>query len=186
VPPDLAAGLDRVWQRLAAAVADRSSPWRTPVVATAGADGPDGRVMVLRGVDRTTAALTFFTDRRAAKAAAIAAAPAVVVVGYDPAERLQLRLRGRATIDSTGPAADAAWAALSPDARNAYRTAASPGSSAASSPVAARLDGDGRATFARLIVTVAGIDVLDLAGPVHRRARYRRAVAGWTATWCVP
>lgn len=184
--PDLAAGLDRVWARLAAAVDDRGSPLRTPVVATAGRDGADGRVMVVRGVDRTAAILTFYTDVRAAKVAAIGAMSGVAVVGYDPREHFQLRLRGTATIASTGAAVDGIWSALSPTARRAYRTVAAPGAIARSSDEAAQLDGDGRATFALLVVTVAQVEWLDLAGPVHRRARHRRTAAGWDASWCVP
>lgn len=184
--PELAAGLDRAWAVLAAAVATRDAPLRTPVVATAGDGGADGRVMVLRGVDRPAATLTFFTDVRAAKVAAVALAPDVAVVGYDAGERLQLRLRGTAAIATTGAAVVAAWTALSPDARDAYRTAAAPGSPADSSAAAARLAGDGRATFALLVVSLAEIEWLDLAGPVHRRARYRLVGTEWDAMWCVP
>ena len=183
--PELGAGLDRVWLRLAAAVKDRAAPLRTPVVATAGDGRADGRVMVLRAIDRAPATLTFYTDSRATKVAAVAAAP-VAVIGYDAGDGLQLRMSGVAAVVAAGAAADAAWTALGPAARNAYRTAAAPGTPAGSPATAARLDGDGRATFALLVVTLAEIEWLDLAGPVHRRARYHRTATGWDAQWRVP
>ncbi len=185
--PELAAGLDRVWRRLAAAVADRASPLRTPVVATVADRGADGQIMVLRDVDRSASTLTFFTDVRAAKVTAIAAVPDVAILAYDPGERLQLRLRGVASILSRGDAADAAWSAIGDEGRRSYRTVAPPGTPAESSDAAAQLGaGDGRANFALLTVTVDAVEWLDLAGPVHRRARYHREAGDWHATWCVP
>ena len=184
VPPDDLTGLlDAVWAMLAAAPGDPAAPLRTPVVATAAGGVADGRVMVLRTVDRATAVVTFFTDTRAAKVAAIAAAPAVAVVGYDPATRVQLRLRGTASLVAGG-AADSAWAAVPPPARRAYRTVAAPGTAIATRAADLR-DDDGRATFAVLTVAVTAIDRLDLTAP-HRRAAWQRVGDAWPGTWRVP
>ena len=184
--PELAADFERAWTLLAAAVADRASPLRTPVVATAAGGEADGRVMVLRAVDRPAATLTFFTDRRAAKVAAVAAAPRVAIVAWDSGAHLQLRLRGTATLVAAGPAVDAAWAGVPSLSRRQYRTLAAPGTVADSSDAAAEIGPDARANFALLIVTVSLLESLDLAGAIHRRAHYERVGADWVAGWRVP
>ena len=184
--PELSVVLDRAWTLLGDAVADHASPWRTPIVATAG-DGADGRVMVLRRVDRVAATLTFFTDRRAGKVAAIAAAPSIAVIAYDATERLQLRLRGSGTIVTDDARVESAWAAIGSQGRRAYRTADPPGSPALSVAAAARLgEGNGRADFALLVVTVVSVESLQLTDPVHRRALFRTTVDGWAGEWLVP
>jgi len=171
--------LARAWTSLAAAIDDRTSPLRTPVLVTA---GTDGRVVVLRAVDRDACRLTFFTDARAAKVGQIAADPTVVVVAYDANTLLQLRLHGSATVVDAAAAA-ALWAKVPARARDSYRTAAAPGTPIAD-PIAV-LDGDGRDNFVALSVTVAAVDLLDLGGAAHRRARYR-ASDRWRGTWLVP
>lgn len=169
---------------LAAAVDDPLSSLRTPVVATVRGGAADGRVMVIRAVDRDRATLTFFTDSRAAKVAAVMATPQVAVIAYDPRTRLQFRLVGVAKITAAGAAVESAWAAVPPHARRAYRTLAAPGTPS-TDPTATLGENDGRATFALLTVTVDSIDWLDLATPGHRRAAYDRASA-WRGAWVVP
>jgi hypothetical protein len=61
---DLDAVLAQSWDLLDAAVTDPRAALRTPVVVSAGVDGADGRVMVLRGCDAAAAILTFHTDSR--------------------------------------------------------------------------------------------------------------------------
>ncbi len=179
---DLAAGFDAVWRGLAAAVADRTSPWRTPVLASADADGADGRIVVLRAVDRDSARLTFFTDARAAKVAAVARQPRVAVVAWDPAAQRQVRLRGTGAVATAGPGVEAAWAQVPPSAGRAYRTVAAPGTPLATPDFA---DGDA-AHFAVLTVAVDHVEWLDLAGPAHRRAAFVCRDGEWTGSWLVP
>lgn len=143
--------------------------------------------MVVRAVDPAAATLTFFTDARAAKVAALAAAPDVAVIAYDPDARLQLRLRGTATIAVAGAGVEAAWATVPPSARAAYRTAAAPGTPARSAAAAARLgDDDGRGAFAVLTIAVTVVEWLDLATRGHRRAVHRRDGTAWRGEWRVP
>lgn len=143
--------------------------------------------MVLRAVDRAAATLTFFTDARAGKVAAIVYAPGIAIVAYDASDRLQLRVRGHAAIATAGAAVDRLWATVPPASRRAYRTIASPGSRAESRAVAARLgDSDGRGNFAVMTVGIDTVEWLDLAAPEHRRAVYTRVGAGWDGSWRVP
>ncbi len=179
---DADARIADVWQRLGAAVGDRASPFRTPVVATSGR--ADAQVMVLRAINSARATLTFFSDVRADKMAAVAADPQVAIVAYDPAALLQVRLVGTATVASSGPVVEAHWAAVPPSARRAYSTALPPGTSLPNANFA--LAGDGRAGFAVLTVAIDAIDRLDLAGPDHVRVGSRRVAGRWHSGWRVP
>ncbi len=180
----LVAGFDRVWAMLAVAVDDSSAAFRTPVVATVRNGAADGRVMVLRAVDRDRTTLTFFTDSRAAKVAVVTAAPSVAVVAYDPVTRLQLRLCGIAQVATLGLEVDSAWATVPPGARRAYRTSGAPGTPSPDS-TATLVESDGRAAFSVLTVVVDSIEWLDLATPGHRRAAYQRG-SDWRGSWLVP
>lgn len=154
------------------------------MVATACDGGADGRIMVLRAVDRQQATATFFTDSRAAKVAAVIISPHVAVIAYDPISRLQFRLSGVVEIAVAGVAVDSAWTAVPPHARRAYRTISAPGtpSPTATAPLD---DTDGRANFALITVVIDAIEWLDLATPGHRRAIYQRG-SEWAGKWIVP
>lgn len=193
---DLDVMFEAVWELLQQGARDRRAALHLPVVASAGPDGSDARVMVLRGVDRARHCLRFHTDRRAMKAAQISADPRVCIVGYDADARLQLRLHGVAVVQS-GAEASAHWAATEAFGRRAYRTTLPPGSrlAAPGSGLPAEFErvaaGEppseaGRENFAVLEVTLDRIEWLLLAHSGHRRAVHRRTGNGWHAEWCVP
>ncbi len=140
--------------------------------------------MVLRAVDVACATLTFFTDARAAKLAALNGDARVAVVAYDPVSQTQLRLRGAAAVATDGAAVEACWATVPVSSRRAYATTSAPGSAVPTADV--DLGGDARANFAVLTVFVDEIDRLDLAGPQHVRVAFRRDGAGWRGGWRVP
>jgi hypothetical protein len=173
------------WGHLAAALASRDAPWRTPVLATVTSTGaPRARTIVLRGLDPAEPRLLFHTDRRAAKVADIAASPAVSLLFYDPETRVQLRAEGRARLDSTSDAADAAWAALPPAAHALYATALPPGAPHAGGPPAPAPDA--RANFTCLHVTLARLELLWLGPDRHRRCAFEPGAGGWVGHWLVP
>lgn len=124
---DSASLLTLVWQELAAAVSLPEHPWRIPVLVTGGSQ-PDGRVVVLRRFQRAPDRLTFFTDARSPKLRAIREDPRVAWVFYHPVLRLQVRVRGQATLQPGTPAVRAHWEALSEIHRREYAAATAPGS----------------------------------------------------------
>lgn len=178
-PPD---GLDalaaHVATRLAAAVPDRRSPWRTPVLATARDDGtPSVRTVVLRSVAMPQRHLQIYTDRRSDKVAQIAAQPAVELCFWDPDAREQLRIAGCATASVSGVEVGSAWDALPEASRPMYRAAEAPGTSIAAPDVPA-IGGDGRTAFAVLTVVWERWDWLWLGTETHRRARFHWGADG--------
>jgi pyridoxamine 5'-phosphate oxidase len=191
---DLAGIEGDIWGRLVRGKADRKSPLHTPVVGTA--DG-DLRVMVLRHVDRTAAALRFHTDLRSPKTGAIAAVPRVSLLFYDPGAKIQLRCSGDGQIGSTDAVTDAAWAASSAASRRCYLAPVAPssGTAAPTSGLPPEYDSRlpsvaeseaGRANFATLTIILDRIDWLYLAHDGHRRALFERSGDQWSAGWLIP
>lgn len=191
---DLDASLDEAWAQLVRGAADRRSGMHTVQVATAGADGPRLRTVVLRGADAATRTIRFHTDIRSEKAAHLLADPRIELCAYDPAAKLQLRLRGEAALHTDGPLVEAAWAATSAGSRVCYRAALGPGTpldhpaEGDPAPAARNPDdpGHGRAVFAAVSVTVGRIDWLYLASRGHRRAAFDWTSDGWRGRWLAP
>jgi len=185
---DLDAVLAEAWRLLARGVADRRSPFHTPTFATVGADGaPALRTMVLRGVEVGTRTLRLHTDRRAAKAAELAADHRVALHVYDAAAQIQVRLAGVATWHSDDAVSAAAWTASQSGARRCYAATVAPGQ-AVTAPPPAPPEGDGSAHFAVVRCQVDRLEWLWLAAAGHRRARFVWPEAGEppAATWLAP
>lgn len=191
-PPDLDALTAHVLRRLADATTDVAAPWRTPMLATLSEAGtPTLRTVVLRAVDPARRQLRINTDRRSAKAGQIARNPAVELCFWDPAAREQLRVAGRATVDSAGPGADTAWSALSPASSAIYRAGPPPGTPT-SGPTP--LDhtpydpaGGSRDAFALVTLFWQSWDWVWLGQDAHRRACLRwRADGNLDGGWAVP
>jgi hypothetical protein len=181
---DLTHVREHTWTGLSRAVADQSSPMRTPVLATVDMNGaPQARTVVLRAVDAEGWRVFWYTDIRAPKVAHLRGDARASLAFHDPVERLQWRLSGRTCIRSGDANAAAAWAALSQVSRRNYRTQLPPGT-------AMPLPGDGIAGDAgegetgrdrcAVIELVVGTgDWLWLLPRGHRRARITRDAATW-------
>lgn len=189
--------LGQIWQLLVRGGADRRSPLHTPVVTSVSTDGaPDARVMVLRKADPSRALLRFHTDARSPKCLALNG-QRVAILGYHPAEKIQLRIFGLATIEVEGAEVDAAWAASSLFARRCYLAEQPPGTSleAPGSGLPAEIEGEqpteqqvapARPNFALLHVHIKKIDWLYLTNSGHRRARFELNDNAWAAEWTAP
>lgn len=197
---DLGLSFARAWDLIEEGAVKRMSPAHTPVVATVdGQDTPQLRVMVLRFADRSKRSLRFHTDARSAKAAEITAGQTASVLIYDPLQKLQLRLVGRALIASDGPDVDSAWRDSTTFARRCYMAEHAPGAPAERptsglpgwverrQPLEAEL-ADYRENFALLWFEVSSLEWLYLANSGHRRARWewQHEAASWSGRWLVP
>ena len=81
-------------------------PFHTGVLATTRPDGCELRTVVLRSVDSETRSLVVHTDARSDKVRQIRADPRVSWLFYDPRRKVQLRLRGEATLSERSPTAE--------------------------------------------------------------------------------
>jgi 3-hydroxyisobutyrate dehydrogenase len=197
--PSLEALHCALWATLETAATDRHAGWHTMIVGTATSDAvPDLRTVVLRGCDSPMRRLRFHTDARAPKLDVLRVNPAIALLFYDPALKVQLRLRGRAAIHEQGPLADSAWASTGLMSRRCYLAVEPPGAAAAE-PITGLPPGletrapgreeseAGRANFAVVTVEAAAADLLYLAAAGHKRAQFSwDKGAPVSARWCAP
>ena len=191
---DLDKALDHIWSRLEAAVADRDDPYRLPGVATIAPDGaPTVRTVCLRDADRAAWRLRFHTDSRSAKAAQLAADPRVMLLFYDPVEKLQIRASGLAELHRDDETARAAWAVAQDFSRRTYFVEPGPGtpwpeptSGMPDDPAAFAQQEKGFAVFMPVDVRLGRLEWLHLAARGQRRAAYDRQDGRIAASWLIP
>jgi hypothetical protein len=175
---------------LAAAIKDRAAPFRTVALATVAAEGaPDVRTVVLRSFDAGARRLSVHTDARSTKVAQIQAHPAVALLAWDPARRLQLRLRGQASLRAGDAMTRDAWEGLPGATRHLYRLRQAPGTTL-TDPSPNQYDEAPEAFgFARFLVVEIAFDRLEALHLTHLgqiRARFDFAGAAVDAAWLVP
>lgn len=187
---DLNASLATAWRLLADGVADLRAPARTPTLATTGRDGaPELRTVVLRACDAERRNLAFHTDSRSAKVAEIEAGSRVGLHVYDPAWRIQLRLRCKATLHRRDAVAAGHWAETPPTSRIAYQIVDVPGArlgAPGDAVFSASATGDGADNFIAVRLAVREIEWLYLHDAGHRRALFRWLGEDWSGTWLAP
>lgn len=171
-------------------VADRHSAFRTPTLATVdGEGGPDLRTVVLRAFDASARTLAVHTDARSAKAAQLRANPLVALHVWDAGRRLQIRLRGRASLHTDDATARAAWDGLSSFGRQLYRVRPIPGTTLPD-PSEAQLDllpeADGFGLLTVIAVAFDRLDSLRLTDDGQIRARFDWSADGCRTAWIVP
>lgn len=196
------------WDRLAHAVADRASAWRTPALATVTPQGrPAVRTIVLRHVDKAERELLFFTDSRSPKLKDFAHRAEAELCFYDPTVNLQVRASGPLGL------ADLAfrrrvWEQTPLASRRAYLIHQAPGADLSGPGSGLPKEIEGRVPDAEEIEAgfqhfdvirfeVREIDILELHRAGDRRARLTRALprdrpvpdkklTKWQMTWVQP
>lgn len=195
-PPDFYDDLDALqaalWRLLAEGAAHGRSGFHLPTLATITADGrPRARTVVLRAADGETGTLRFHCDRRSDKATEISSKSACALTAYDAAEKIQIRIEGRASLHTDDTVADAAWAGSRAMSRVCYGTRPGPGTAlshggAYALPDEAEAITLGRPHFAVVVVRAEALDCLYLDRRGHRRAGWQREGEAWVGRWLAP
>lgn len=126
-----------IWRQLRRASADRRHPWRVVALCTQGADGPAARSVILRQVQEDERRLVFYTDRRTAKLRELAQCDRVALLCWDAHHRQQLRMTGRAGVETDADTVARHWAAVPALGQQDYASRRAPGSPRASPPTTA-------------------------------------------------
>jgi general stress protein 26 len=167
----------QIWKELGRASLDRHHEWRTPVLASADADGlPDARTVVLRQVDALAGQLTFYTDSRSPKAAQLQAKASAMLVFWSARLSWQLRVRVACSVITSGPEVDTLWQGVKHlAAAGDYLAPLPPGT--VLSPGSGMADADKANepapthSFSLLRAQVQRMDWLELSREGHRRAQ---------------
>lgn len=180
--PDFYDSLDlslaQSWACLEDGVINRRSGFHTLVAATIGVDGaPRARTVVLREADRAGRIIRFHTDRRSPKFQELKHDPRISLHGYDAKQKVQLRVRGIASLHEEDAIADAAWASSRSFSRVCYGV--QPGSGAAIDeggdyllPSTDETIEAGRSHFSAVVIAVKSLEWLYLSHSGHRRALF--------------
>ena len=188
-PTNVSTILDETWQHLKSAAETETHPWRLGNLATVAKDRPRVRTVVLRDVQTEARELICYTDQRSDKVKEIRAASSVEWVTYDPITRVQIRLRGNATVHSYDERAAQHWNESSHEHRRGYITVSRPGTKAESAVpnlpdyLFDRLPNDeeaqlGYENFAVIVCHIEHLDWLQLRRNGHLAAQFR-----WTDKW---
>ena len=172
----------RIWTELQRAANDRHHEWRTPVLATVGADGLlQARTVVLRQAHSKLGQLQIYTDSRSSKVAEMTATPGVMRTFWSKRLGWQLRVQATTEVQQTGGGGevDAIWARVSQSpAAGDYLSAHAPGD-LVHGPGVAEAGVAPAHHLAIITAQVQSIDWLKLARSGHRRAFIQADSGSW-------
>ena len=177
--------VDDVWQRLDRAAQDPDDPFRTPVMTTIGKDGPHGRIVILRHVDRAKRELLIYSDSRARKIGDVGRYPRVQWVFWNPLDKVQVRASGMATAHVRDAISETHLENVPPFRRPSYASTLEPGHPI-DAPGRFQNSPESPLHFAVVSCIVDSLDVLILNDPSHHRARLIYEGSKANSTWIVP
>ena len=166
---------DAAWRRMEDAARDRRGPAHLVTLATAGQDGPDARLLVLRRADRIAGEVEVWTNGKSAKIGALEEDPRATVLIWDPDAQLQVRLGVHVDI-LPGPAD--VWETLPIHAKRNYGVGPAP-SDPLSTPEEALSATPSRDAFVKLVCRVHRMECLHFDQDLHRRAVFTADHRGW-------
>lgn len=183
------------WNRLVNGAVKSRDPLHTPCVATHSGNDISLRTVVLRKAIPETKELRFHTDTRSKKWQELTLNPSISALFYDAADRIQIRLKGRAELQLNNDITADAWQKTSLSSRRCYLTNFDP-SSFTDNPTSGlpeQIEQEnftleesemGYQNFGIVSIKVQNIDWLWLHHAGHRRA-YFDYVSG-SFSWMIP
>ena len=119
--------LDEIWALLTKGVTDRGEDFRLPVVVLNSHNGPDARIVVLRGAFQERNTLRFHTAIRSEKIEFIKNNNEIYFLFYYKERKIQVRAAGNATIHYTNKTTEEAWKKTQVISRKCYLASNAPG-----------------------------------------------------------
>jgi 3-hydroxyisobutyrate dehydrogenase len=116
------------WNRLVNGAVKSRDPLHTPCVATHSGNDISLRTVVLRKAIHESRELRFHTDTRSKKWQELTLNPTISALFYDAADRIQIRVKGRAELHFNNDLTTNAWQKTSLSSRRCYLTNFDPSS----------------------------------------------------------
>lgn len=184
--PSLSEVQAQVWDSLSAAVEEQGQEWRTFSLATLDHERrPRVRTVVLRGVAREEGQLCFFTDPRTPKWEELSEASFAEALFWNSQTKEQLRCQCRASFHEGDELAARYQAQVPLNMAGDYAAEAVPGGQIGTPEEGCKLRENW--SFGVVVLTVEGMDWLQLRGEGHRRAGFQRRKRGdWEMSWLQP
>ena len=189
---DLKKSLEFVFSNLEKGVTERGHHFHLLVLGTIDKDNkPQNRNVVLRKVDMVNSIIRFHTDIRSNKIIDIKNNSSISLLGYDKANKLQIRLTANAVIEESKEVLSDVWTKMYPMSRECYRVSRSPGDRIDSlSEVEFDEDKEnnliGFDNFTAIQCHIKTIEVLYLSHIAHIRAKYNNINGILKGEWIIP
>ena len=185
----------KIWSMLNDAVTNRSSPFRFPVFVCGDQKDFDGRIVVLRKIDKANNLLQFHSDIRSNKIKKLKNNKNSSMLFYDKKEKIQVRLKVECTINHENEITKESWSKTGHISRKCYLVDNGPGteSPTPTSGLKPELDNfeftmeqseKGYKNFTVIQCKIKSIEWLYLAAKGHRRARFE--IDNNKEYWLVP
>ena len=173
----------KIWLMLVDAVTNRKSPFRIPVFICGEQSDFDGRIVVVRKVDKDNKVIQFHSDIRSDKIKKLKKNTNAAILFYDKEEKIQVRLKVQCIVNHANKITKESWSKTQHISRKCYLVNSNPGSESPTptSGLKPELDSfdfskeqseEGYKNFTVIQCKVKTIEWLYLAAKGHRRARF--------------
>ena len=187
----------KIWELLNFGLQNRNAPFHIPVFISGNENKFDGRIVVLRGVDKKEKKIWFHSDIRSNKIKILKANSDVVLLFYDKSEKIQLRISGTAKINYQNDITKKAWGKTVHMSRQCYLGDKAPGSDSSQATSGLKEDVDnlkysikesevGYKNFCVVETYIKSIEWLYLAAKGHRRAYFNLNEKQVEKKWLIP
>ena len=187
----------KIWELLNFGLQNRNAPFHIPVFISGNENKFDGRIVVLRGVDKKEKKIWFHSDIRSNKIKILKANSDVVLLFYDKSEKIQLRISGTAKINYQNDITKKAWGKTVHMSRQCYLGDKAPGSDSSQATSGLKEDVDnlkysikesevGYKNFCVVETYIKSIEWLYLAAKGHRRAYFNLNEKQVEKKWIIP
>ena len=199
--PDYYNDLDKVylkiWDLLKTGLQRRDLPFHIPVFICSDKENFDGRIVVLRGVDKREKKIWFHSDIRSNKIKILKSNPEAAFLFYDKNEKIQLRISGNTKINYQNHITKKSWEKTVHMSRQCYLGSKAPGSNVSLPTSGLSNDIDnlkytkeeseiGYKNFCVIETFIKSIDWLYLAAKGHRRAFFSPKNNSLEKKWLIP
>ena len=199
--PDFYNSLDKIylkiWELLKTGLSNRDLPFHIPVFICGQDSNADGRMVVLRGLNKKDKNLWFHTDIRSKKIRTLKTNPIASLLFYDKKEKVQLRIAGKAKINYQNEIAKKSWNKTAHMSRQCYLGNKPPGIEALSPTSGLTEEVEkheysieeseiGYKNFCVVEIFIESIEWLYLAARGHRRAYFTLKNSSVEKKWLIP
>ena len=176
---------------------NRDAPFHIPIFICGNKNKFDGRIVVLRGVDKKEGKLWFHSDIRSNKVKILKSNPEATLLFYDKVEKIQLRISGITEINYQNNFTQDSWKKTAHMSRQCYLGEMAPGTEFSSPTSGLTKDIDnlkyskeesesGYKNFCVIEIFIKSIEWLYLAAKGHRRAFFSLKNNSLEKKWLIP
>ena len=187
----------KVWDLLEKGLANRNSSFHIPVFITGNQNDFDGRIVVLRGINKKEKKIWFHSDIRSNKIKTLKSNSQANFLFYDKSEKVQLRIIGSTKINFKNEITKKSWKKTTHMSRQCYLGDKAPGTDVLK-PTSGLTDNIdnlkysveeseiGYKNFCVIETFIKSIEWLYLAAKGHRRAHFSIKNNSLEKKWLIP